>query len=339
MKSFRLAMWMVLVLSTAAQAASFRVSEEASKKIDLAIEKAAQHAGPGRKITVFEVDQVLIEGSLRESFLYWMIKNNKILKPTNWSFASKWLTDAAIDILDDRCSLNSSSSLTLLTSVHPLCAQTIWWIYSQSQVPGHGDLKVWKRTDPDSMEKFRILWATQLQAGYSSKEIRDFARASLKEAKSASPSKTYKLGEAEVHPTLRLVPAVLNLIRKFESKGFEVWLTGSASQPVVEVFAEDIKIIKDRAIGLQAREDNKQRLLSRFESCASEREPVLNLFAGRRCWVQKKVFLEKSKSRLVDLSAPIDLYFGSPTSGDVLAKDARFLKAQVDLKAGTLQVD
>jgi len=327
----------LLMVSRGLEAAPLVLSTEALSKIDAALEKAIQHAGPGRKISVFEVDQVLLEGSFRDSFFYWMLKNNKILKPTNWSFASRWLTDASIDILDDRCSLNSTSSLTLLTAAYPLCAQTIWWIYSQSQIPGHGDLKVWKRSDQESMEKFRLAWVTQLQAGYTAKEIRDFARVALKEAKKLSPSKTYKVGEAEVDPRIKVVPALLSLVRRLESKGFEVWLTGSMSQPLIDVVAEDLKIAKDRSIGVQARQDNKQRLLSRFENCTSEREPLFNFDIGRRCWVQKRIFLEKTRSRMMDSPAPIDLYFGRGEAGDVLAKDARFLKAQVDLKTAELK--
>ena len=225
------------------------------------------------------------------------------------------------------------------TSANPICAQTIWWIYSQAQIPGHGELKVWKRADADSTEKYKTAWATQLQAGYTAKEMRDFARAALKEARSFSPSKVLKMGEAEVRPALRYTPALSSLIRRLESKGFEVWLTGAMSQPAIEAVAEDLKISKERSIGIRARQDNKQRLLSRFENCTSERDPTLNLAQGRRCWIQKMIFLEKTRSRMMDTPAPIDLYFGTATTSDILAKDARFLKAQVDLKTGNLKID
>ncbi len=289
----------------------------------------AQYSPKAKPVAVFDWDNTVIKNDVGDATLFWMLANDKVRKPTDWSRTSAFLTPAAVEHLRLQCGKLPDS---LPTSHHPECADAILAIYTEGRVAGSG-VPAWSGTQNLDTIEPAYAWGVQLMAGYTPGEIAKFGEEVIRLNLARPLHATQKIGSKSYGASIRIYEPMKNLISELQGAGFEVWISSASAQPVVEVFARRVGIAADHVIGGRASLDSAKRQTAAFEGCGihpSGNQSLINYRQGKRCWINKVIFGEKNPEKMMNQPSPTVFAAGDSDTDIFFLRDAQALRLAIN---------
>ena len=133
-----------------------------------------------RKVAIFDWDNTVMKNDVGDATMFWMLRSGKVRQPPqrDWRTTSPYLTAEAQAALAGACGPLAEPGQPLPTASSEACATEIVTIYTKAKtVAGQPAFQGW---DHRRMEA-AYAWASQLQAGSTEAESRQFAEQALTE--------------------------------------------------------------------------------------------------------------------------------------------------------------
>ena len=243
-------------------------------------------------VAVFDWDNTMIRNDIGDAYLAWLLNNDKVLRPADWSGVCPWLTSAAQQVIEVACGAGDAGQ-PLPTSTDLDCADELFGVYEEGQVTTGQPAFVEEGYDHRRYVP-RLAWPVHLQAGYTPEELKGFASQVVDQALSAEVGSTVTVGTRHTLPGwIRIYDQTRDLMLALDHNGFDVWVASASPQPAVRAFAEHVAVADDHVVGIRATLDPQGRLTRDLEGCGpvGAGENALVTFAeGKRCWVNKAIF-------------------------------------------------
>lgn len=252
-----------------------------------------QYAGADSKpVAIFDWDNTVIKNDVGDIMTFWMLRNDKVLQPADWSATSRYLTPEAVKALDAACGGLATPGQPLPTSLpeHAACADELLAVYYDGATTAGAD--AFANWNYRTMEP-SYAWAAQLQAGYTPAEITAFASAAIDAALAAEIGAEQTVGTTTVNAYLRVYEPIADLIGALQADGFDVWVLSASPQPVVEAFAAHVDVPADHVVGIRAVVDDAGQLTADLQGCgavADGEDSQITYLEGKRCWMNKVIF-------------------------------------------------
>lgn len=283
------------------------------------------NASNPKPIAVFDWDNTVIKGDVGDAVLYWMLANDRIRKPRNWSDTSPWLKPSAVAALKQSCPASLPNPLP--TSKNPACTDAILSIY-EGKLPGTQSPAWSESLNKDTIEP-AYAWAVQLMQGHLPTEIRHFAEQAIELNLRNPLGAQQKLGSRQYAASIRVYDQIADLIQALQKNGFEVWVVSASSQTIVEGFAQRVGVDSKHVIGVRTALDKKGRMTSGFESCGpypKGNRDLISYRQGKRCWINQVVLGVKDPKQMMEGRGAVAFAAGDSDT------DAYFLKDAVTLR-------
>lgn len=254
-------------------------------------------ASPGykpnkRPVALFDFDNTIIKNDVGDAITFYLIKHDKVLQPPgqDWKRTSKYMTDAGAAALAAACGTDVPAGQPLPTSTNLACADEMLSMYIDNQTragatafAGHD----FRRMEPT------YAWTAQLAAGYTPAELGQMALAAAVPMLAAPQGTTQVVGTRTLNGWLRFYDQTLDLVRGFQSRGYDVWIITASPNPVVRALSPMAGIPSERVIGIRQLLDADGKLTYSFEGCgpvADGEDTMISYIEGKRCWVNKVIY-------------------------------------------------
>jgi len=248
-----------------------------------------------RPVALFDWDNTISKNDFGDAVTFWLIANDKVIRPAAWSDTSKWMTAAGQSALSAACDSLAAVGQPLPTSTNSACANEIVSMYfdnvttgGQTAFGGHN----YRTMEPT------YAWTAQLMAGYTHAEVAQFANAAITPQLAAAEGTTQTIGtRTGLNGWLRIYDQTKDLIEVTKSYGYDVWVITASPQDVIAVFSPMVGIAADHVIGIHQKTDANGKLTYKFEGCgtvADDNQDMISYIQGKRCWVNKVVYGDTS---------------------------------------------
>ncbi|MFJ8301152.1 haloacid dehalogenase-like hydrolase [Streptomyces sp. NPDC094447] len=240
------------------------------------------------RLALFDWDNTVIKNDVGDATTFWLLRNSKIRQPShgNWATTSRYLTKPAVAALKAACGSAAAPGKPLPTGTHTACADEILTVYSEGETTAGA--AAFAGYDHRRMEP-SYAWAAQLLSGYSSQEVKRFARQARAENLAAPQGTQQTVGTKSVTGWARYYDQQKNLISTLVRAGFDVRIVSASAQPVVEVWAEGVGLAPRQVIGV----NNKQvggKLTPNLADCGgAQKDSVIPYIEGKRCFVNQNI--------------------------------------------------
>lgn len=249
----------------------------------------ASDASDGAPLALFDWDNTVVKNDIGEAQTYWMLANGKVKQPENrdWNTVSPFLTDNAAQVLADACGELAEPGEVLPTDTDEgaACADEIAGISVDGATTDEED--AFENFNARRMEP-AYAFAGQILAGYSTDEIKDFAREARDQNTGAEEGAEQKVGTKEVTGWVRYYDQISNVIDALRDHGFDVRVISASSEPVAEAWGEKIGFTDDKVMGLSMDTDG-DTWTSTLASCGGD-DAAMTYIEGKRCRVNEEVF-------------------------------------------------
>jgi phosphoserine phosphatase len=276
-------------------------------------------------IALFDWDNTLIKNDVGDALTFYALTHDRILRPASWKDTSLFLTDAGAAALATACEAGPAGE-PLPTSTNTRCADEIFAIYDT--------LKTTTGADAFAGYNARQLqpayaWTVQLLAGHTPDEVRALTLEAVESQLSAPYGATQTVGShRDVVAWLRFYEPQRELIAALLSRGYDVWVITASPQIAIETLAPRVGIQPSHVIGLRALLANG-KLTARLEGCGSvadSSDALIPYIDGKRCWVNKIVFDDRTSRAIERRSDDMRQLFaaGDSDSDTEFVRDARY---------------
>jgi phosphoserine phosphatase len=260
--------------------------------------KGYKHNKP--PVALFDWDNTVLKNDIGDGITFYLIANDKVLQPPaqDWKRTSKFMTDAGAAALTAACGTDVPAGSPLPTSTNLGCADEMLSMYVDGKTragaaafAGHD----FRRMEPT------YAWTAQLLAGYSRAEASQMTLAAATAMLSAPIGATQTIGTRTLNGYLRFYDQISDLIRGFQTRGYDVWVITASPNPVVAALAPMVGIPSERVIGIRQLLDANGKLTYSFEGCgpvADGDDTMISYIEGKRCWVNKIVYGDNSANAI-----------------------------------------
>ncbi len=163
-------------------------------------------------------------------------------------------------------------------------------------------------------------WTAQLLAGHTHEEVQQLARDAAKPQLDAAVGTTQVVGTRTVNGWLRIYPQISELIKAARSRGYDVWVITASPEDVVRAVAPLAGIDPERVIGIRSMTDAKSKLTYSFQGCgpvADGNQSMISYIEGKRCWVNKIVFGDKTEAAIQRRRDPRQVFAAGDSDTDI----------------------
>jgi phosphoserine phosphatase len=245
-----------------------------------------------KPIALFDFDNTLLKNDIGDAITFYLIKNDKVLQPPNqnWKLTSKYMTDAGAAALTTACGTDVAAGQPLPTSTNLGCADEILSMYIDNKTLGGATAFTghnFRRMEPT------YAWTAQLAAGYTPAELSQMALAAATPMLAAAQGTTQVVGTRTLNGWLRFYDQSLDLVKGFQSRGYDVWIITASPNPVVAAVSPMVGIPSERVVGIRQLLDANGKLTYSFEGCgpvADGEDTMISYIEGKRCWVNKVIY-------------------------------------------------
>ncbi|MBK9264547.1 MAG: haloacid dehalogenase-like hydrolase [Polyangiaceae bacterium] len=259
---------------------------------------------PNKKpVAIYDWDNTVIKNDIGDIMFFYQVKNDKIIQPPNkdWTTTSRYLTTEAANALAAACGSLAAAGMPLPTSTNAACADELVAVYTTAKTTaGAAAYSGWNYR---TMEP-AYAWVAQLQAGFTTDELKGFAKTALDAALAETEGATQTVGTTSVNAWLRIYAQIANLIDVMQKNGIDVWVISASSQPIVEAFAEKVNIAADHVIGIRTVKDAMGKHTYDIVGCGSVPDgsgngsgnplgnTMISYIEGKRCWMNTVIYGE-----------------------------------------------
>lgn len=249
-----------------------------------------------RPVALFDWDNTVLKNDIGDAVTFYAVANELVLQPPaqDWTRTSAYLTPVAVTALGAACGTQVAAGQPLPTKTNTACADEILSIYIDGTTRGGG--AAFSGHDFRRMEP-AYAWTAQLLAGRTHAEVEQIALAAAKPMLAADAGKTQVVGTRTVNGWLRIYGQTSELIKAARTRGYDVWVITASPQDVVRAVAPMAGVDPDRVIGIRSQTDAGGKLTYTFEGCgpvADGERSLISYIEGKRCWVNKVVFGDKT---------------------------------------------
>ena len=247
---------------------------------------------PNKKpVALFDWDNTVSKNDFGDAITFWLLTNNKVIRPAAWTDTSGYMTAAGATALSTACDSLAAVGEPLPTSTNAACANEILSMYidnlttgGQPAFAGHN----YRTMEPT------YAWTAQLMAGYTDAEVSQFATAAIMPQLAAAEGTTQTIGtRTNRNGWLRIYDQSKDLIEVATSHGYDVWVITASPQPVIAAFAPMAGVAADHVIGIRSMKDSANKRTYKFFGCGDvpdDNQSLISYIAGKRCWVNKVVY-------------------------------------------------
>ena len=238
-------------------------------------------------VAVFDWDDTVVKNGIGYVTNYYMIENDLVLQPPeqDWRALNRYLTDEAVDALEDSCGTEVPAGSPLPTSSNINCANEIVALLESGEV-SYTDVDA-RRMQP------AYLWSNALLTGYTKDEVKSIAEEVRADMLSADVGTTQKIANEEVTGYIRYYPQMKDLIGTLQEHGIEPWIVSASPEPIVEVWAPEVGIDEHHAIGIRNVYDSEGKQTTDVLGCGDTEDgdnEVIPYIDGKRCWANQEIF-------------------------------------------------
>lgn len=262
------------------------------KKLVAMIEKVGTCGGSndvkeGAPLALFDWDNTVVKNDIGDATTYWMLANGKVLQPADWAKVSTWITEDAAKALTDACGSLAEVGKPLPTNEASgaKCADEILSVYGDGETTT--EKEAFKGYNARRVEP-QYAFAAQLHAGYTEKEIQEFATLAREANLKAAEGTEDKVGTEEVTGWVRYYDQITDLIKALQANGFDVRIVSASAEPVVRAWAEPLGLTGDKVLGVTMVKDG-DKLTAKLEGCGGDDE-AMTYIEGKRCRVNELIY-------------------------------------------------
>lgn len=295
----------------------------------LVVEKGSTSAAydpANRPVAVFDWDNTVVKNDVGDATLFWSLRNDKIKRPVSWAATNSALTADATAALDAACT--GAVGAPLPTSTNTACADEIVSIYDSGKTKA--GKSAWTSPVTTTINQ-QYAWVSQLLAGYTPNEVREFARAAFDENMNAewNPPSKQTVGSMSMNGYVRIYSQIDDLIGVLKENGFDVWILTASPQYVVDAISHHVGVDPDHVIGIRSVVANG-KLTTDLQDCGgAPKNSLITFDEGKRCWINKVIWHEtdpvKQLAQNVAAKRPV-LVAGDSDTDIAMLKDATALK-------------
>lgn len=282
----------------------------------------------GAPLALFDFDNTVVRNAISDMTLFWMMRNSKVRQPASgdWSTTNPYLTPPAAAALAAACGGLAAPGQPLPTGSDTGCADELMSVYANRQTrsgttafTGYNH----RRIDPGAV------LAAQLLAGWTDAEVTGFVEAARKESLDAAEGAEQQIGSVRRAAWVRYYAQMRDLIATMQDNGFDVRIISASPEPVLRVWAAELGISEDRAMGTRTEHDGDV-LTARLAQCGGE--PSVPYNEGKRCRVNEQVFGIQGPASFDQLPEKLRQVFAAGDSdGDVtFISDATALRLVIN---------
>ncbi|WAC94186.1 HAD family hydrolase [Mycobacterium sp. Aquia_213] len=279
-------------------------------------------------VALFDWDGTMVKNDIGDATFLWMVRNSKLRQPPsgNWSATSQYLTPPAAAELSSACGALAPPGEPLPTGTNAGCADALVSIASDRQTrtgaPAFAGYNH-RRINPAAA------WGSQLLAGWTEADITGFTEAARRENLDAPEGTEQLVGSTRQTGWIRYYAQMRDLVATLQANGFDVRIISASPEPVVRVWAADLGISADHAMGTRTEHDGDV-LTTRLASCGGE--PSVPYNEGKRCRINEQVFGVQGTAAFDQLPEQRRQVFGAGDSdGDVtFTADATALRLAIN---------
>jgi phosphoserine phosphatase len=265
-------------------------------------------------LALLDWDNTMVKNDAGHATFFWMVSNSKVRQPAggDWTTTSSYLTPPAAAALAGACGGLAPPGQPLPSGSNPGCADELVSVYTDRQTKtgttafaGYNH----RRINPSAA------WGAQLLAGWTEADVTGFADAARKQNLDAPEGANQTVGSTRQTGWIRYYAQMRDLIAALQDNGFDVRIISALPEPVVRVWAAEVGISSDRAMGTRTEHDGDV-LTSRLASCGGE--PSIPYNEGKRCRVNEQAFGVQGPAAFEQLPEQRRQVFGAGDSdGDV----------------------
>ena len=297
------------------------------------------------KTAIFDWDNTVIKNDIGDVTTFYMLRHDKIVKPSTWSGTSRHLSKAAVKSLTQHCPLTQKSTY-LLTSKNKACATAILCVYYEAKVwdgrtqlaeagtrcSGAAAYKLLAPAKGDTIEP-GYAWTVALQAGHTPAAVRNMGSTAFAAALTRKVGATQTVGYVRgLNAYIRVYGQIKNLITTLQQHGFHVWVSTASSQYIVDAIApQHVGVPAQRVIGVRAVLQGG-KLTSSFQGCGTytDGQDIINFRQGKRCWINRIIFAIRDKQKQLQQASPISFGAGDSDTDYFFLRDARDLRLVIN---------
>jgi hypothetical protein len=320
-------------------------AENRTKLNQLLLTKGLVSAGfdsKNRPVAVFDWDNTVVKNDIGDATFFWMIKNDKILQPAgkDWGTTNANLKAEAKAALNAACDGLANALEPLPTSTNAACADALFHIYYNGKTPptsgGAAGVAAWNNEITLTINN-PYAWVSQLTAGYTPQQVRDFALAAFHQNNDAAIGAVQQVGNTPNLPGyLRIYLEIEDLIGAFVANGFDVWVLTASPQYIVEPLAARMGIPANHVVGIRPVLDANGKITAGLVGCgtiADGTDTMITFDEGKRCWINKAVFNVTASAQTMkqtDLTRRAVFVAGDSDTDIAMVKDATTLKLAIN---------
>lgn len=253
-----------------------------------------------KPLALFDFDNTIIKNDIGDAFTFHLIKNDKVHQPPNqdWKKTSKYMTDAGAAALTAACGTDVPAGQPLPTSTNLDCADEMLSMYIDNKTRGGATAfsgHNYRRMEPT------YAWTAQLAAGHTPAQASQMALAAATAMLAAPQGATQVVGTKTLNGWLRFYDQSVDVVRGFQTRGYDVWIITASPNPVVAAVSSMVGISSDRVIGIRQLLDAEGKLTYSFEGCgpvADGEDTMISYIEGKRCWVNKIIYGDTSAAAI-----------------------------------------
>ncbi len=269
-----------------------------------------------KPIALFDWDNTVLKNDVGDAITFRLISHDKVLQPPaqDWKRTSRYLTDAGAAALTAACGTDVPAGQPLPTSTNLGCADEILSMYIDNKTRGGATAFTghnYRRMEPT------YAWTAQLAAGYTPAEISQMTLDAVTPMLAAPIGRTQVVGTRTVNGWLRIYEQTADVIRGFQTRGYDVWVITASPQPVVEAMVPLVGVSPDRVIGIRQVPDAAGRVTYDFQGCGpvpAGDNSMISYIEGKRCWVNKVIFGDTTATAIERRPVTDRQFFGAGDS-------------------------
>lgn len=245
-------------------------------------------------LATFDWDNTVVRNDVGDAMTYYLLRHDKVLQPPkgDWARTSPYLSAAAVTALGAACGDAGAPGQPMRTSTDLTCADEILAVYSDATTTAGA-----AAFDPTTYDHRRMepayAWAAQLQAGYTDRQLRDFARRNIAEVADAPEGSTVTVGHRTVDAWVRYYPQIRDLIGALDRAGFDVRIVSASAQPIVQAWAEGLGLPARQVLGIRTLQSQGRHTYG-LATCgtaadATPARTAITYMDGKRCWINQAI--------------------------------------------------
>jgi phosphoserine phosphatase len=280
-----------------------------------------------RPIALFDWDNTVLKNDIGDAITFHLVSQGLVLQPPaqDWKQTSAYMTDEGAAALTAACGTQVPAGMPLPTKTNTACADEILSMYIDNRTTGGMTAFAghnYRRMEPT------YAWTAQLLAGRTHAEVEKLTLAAAEPMLKAMVGATQVVGTRTVNGWLRVYPQIVDLIKVARTRGFDVWVITASPNDVVRAVAPLAGIDPDRVIGIRSMTDMKGKLTYSFEGCgpvADNQQSMISYIEGKRCWVNKVVFGDKTAAAIERRRDPRQVFAAGDSDTDIdFLRDSTF---------------